>query len=667
MSRDGRRRRALTAAAVALPLVAATLAAVGSAQATDRRTVIGTKPDWAHSSVDRGKTSDGQRIDAKVWLSGRDPQGMDAYAAAVSTPGTPEFGKYLTPQQFNQRFGATSQQVASVMSWLSAAGLTVDRAGSTSHYVHVTGDLGDAAKAFGTDFHNYTAEGSVYRAPTHDATVPDSVGSTVLTVTGLDNAKHIRHHDAELPPPEPNFNVAEPCAAYYGQKIATKQPTAYGKHQPVAMCGLLPQQLRGAYGATASGLTGKGVTVAITDAYAAPRMEEMANQFSTKHGDKAFAPGQYREVLPADFDLIDECGAAGWYTEEALDVTAVHAMAPKANVIYAGARDCADGLDEAMLNIVDNHLADIVTNSWGELSQDVTPPLIKTEEAIFKQGAIEGIGFYFSSGDCGYDVPSTPCGAGGGSTMRQTDMPTSDPWVTAVGGTSLAVNRDNSYRFETGWNFLNDNLSADGHTWNQAPPGTYPGAYAGGAGGGTSELFGQPSYQRGVVPDSLSKRLPDGTMSKKAMREVPDIAAVADSTTGIRYAQFAQLPDGTFGYAESRVGGTSLASPVVAGLQALAQQAQGFPIGFANPAIYARANKGLYHDVTDHPLGGDPVAFVRTDFTDPSTAALPLVFHLRTTGNFGIPAGDALPAIRGYDDITGVGTPTSRYLLSYRR
>jgi subtilase family serine protease len=641
------------------------LSASGTAQATDRRTVNGTKPTWAHSSVDRGKTSDSQRIDAKVWLSGRDPQGMDAYAAAVSTPGTQEFGKYLTPQQFNQRFGATRQQVESVTSWLSDAGLTVDRAGSNSHYVHVTGNIDDATKAFGTDFHNYATDGTVYRAPTHDATVPASIASTVMTVTGLDNAKHIRHHDEELPPPDPNFNVAQPCADYYGQKVATKQPAAYGKHQPAAMCGLLPKQLRGAYGATASGLTGKGVTVAITDAYAAPRMEEMANRFFTKHGDRAFAKGQYREVLPADFDLTDECGASGWYGEEALDVTAVHAMAPDAKVVYVGGRDCADGLDEAMLNIVDNHLADIVSNSWGELSQFVTPPLIKSEEAIFKQGAIEGIGFYFSTGDCGYNAPSTPCGAG--SEGRQTDMPVSDPWVTAVGGTSLAVNKDNSYRFETGWNFMNDNLSSDGSTWSPNPPGTYPGAYAGGSGGGTSELFRQPSYQQGVVPDSLSKRLPDGTTSNKAMREIPDIAAVGDSTTGIRYAQYAQLPDGTFGYAESRVGGTSLSSPVIAGLQALAQQAQGSPIGFANPAIYARANRGLYHDVTDHPLGNDPVAFVRTDYTNPSTASLPLVYHLRTTGNFGIPASDALPAIQGYDDITGVGTPTSRYLVSYRR
>jgi subtilase family serine protease len=670
MSRDGRRRRALTAAAVALPLVAAALSATGMAEANDRKAVAGTKPAWARASADRGRTDSKQRLDAKVWLSGRDPKGLDAYAQAVSTPGSPQYRRFLSPQQFNQRFGATKQQVDVVTTWVRDSGLYVDPAGSNSHYLHVTGHLDKAKKAFGTDFHNYSAQGIVARAPESDATVPGAAASAVLTVTGLDTGKHLRTHSDTLPPPEPNYWVAQPCAQYYGQKVATKQPKAYGRHQPDAMCGLLPKQLRGAYGATASKLTGKGVTVAIVDAYAAPHMLDVSNTFSKKYGEKPFAKGQYREVLPSSFDLVNECGAAGWYGEEALDVTAVHAVAPKADVVYVGARNCADGLDEALANIVDKHLADIVSNSWGDLSQNYTQAMIDAEESIFKQGAIEGIGFYFSSGDCGYEVPGTPCQArygANGSKYRQTDMPTSDPWVTAVGGTSLAVDARNHYTFETGWNFSNDALSKDGKKWDPKPPGTYPADYAGGSGGGTSALFTQPGYQRGVVPSSLSTTLPDGSTAKTPMRVIPDIAAVADSTTGIRYPAWAQLPNGKYGYAESRIGGTSLACPVIAGLQALAQERQGrLPLGFANPAIYLRAGKGLYHDVTDHPLGKNPVAFVRTNYTDPYAKKGPLVYLLRTTGNYGIPKGDALPATRGYDDITGVGSPTAGYLLSYR-
>jgi subtilase family serine protease len=658
--------------AVALPLVAAMLSAAGPAQANDRTPVAGTKPGWAQTAVDRGKTDGGQRVDAKVWLNGRDPKGVDTYALAVSTPGSAQFGKFLTPQAFAARFGPTQQQVAAVSSWLKAAGLSVDLAGSnTQHYLHVTGRVDGAQKAFGTDFHNYAAQGQVSRAPVSNATVPESVSSSVLTVTGLDTGAHLRSHGDALPPPEPNYNVAQPCADYYGQKVATNQPKAYGKQQPRAMCGLLPKQLRGAYGGTASGLTGKGATVAIVDAYAAPKMEQVSNTFARKYGDTPFSAGQYREVLPPAFDLVDECGAAGWYGEEALDVTAVHALAPKANVVYVGARNCADGLDEALTTIVDRHLADIVSNSWGDLSEHYTQAMIAAEESIFKQGAIEGIGFYFSTGDCGYEVPGTPCQARYGdaqSTHKQTDMPTSDPWVTAVGGTSLAVGAKNNYTFETTWNVQYDKLAADGKSWALTPPGDYPSTYNAGGGGGTSELFAQPGYQRGVVPRSLSTTLPSGGKAAQPMRVIPDISAVADPGTGIRYPEWAQLPDGSFGYAESRVGGTSLACPVIAGLQALAQQRQGrTPIGFANPAIYQRAGKGLYHDVTDQPLGKKtPVAYVRTNYTDPYAELNPLLYVLVTTGNYGIPKGDALPAVGGYDDGTGVGSPTSKYLLSYK-
>jgi subtilase family serine protease len=669
MSRDGRRRRALTAAAVALPLVGAAFAVTGTAQANDRKTVTGTKPTWALSSVDRGKTDTSQRLDAKVWLSGRDPKGLDAYAQAVSTPGGQQYRKFLTPQQFNQRFGASKQQIDAVTSWIRGSGLYVDPAGSNSHYLHVTGHLDKAKNAFGTDFRNYATQGIVARAPETNATVPDAIASAVLTVTGLDTGKHLRTHSATLPPPEPNYNVAEPCAKYFGEKIANDKPTAYGKHQPRATCGYLPKQLRGAYGSTASGLTGKGATVAIVDAYAAPKMEQVSNQFSTKYGDKPFTKGQYREVLPSTFDLVDECGAAGWYGEEALDVTAVHALAPKANVVYVGAQNCADGLDAALANIVDNHLADIVSNSWGDLSEHYTQAMIDAEESIFKQGAIEGIGFYFSTGDCGYEVPGTPCQARYGnaaSTHRQTDMPTSDPWVTAVGGTTLAVGASNNYKFEATWNVQYDNLAANGKSWSSPPPGTYPSTYSAGGGGGTSDLFTQPGYQRGVVPKSLSTNLPDGTTAKQPMRVIPDISAVADSGTGIRYPEWNQRSDGSFGYTESRVGGTSLACPVVAGLQALAQEAQGRqPIGFANPAIYLRAGKHLYHDVTDKPLGSDPVAYVRTNYTDPYAATGPLKYILVTSGNKGIAKQDALTATPGYDRGTGVGSPTAAYLRSF--
>jgi subtilase family serine protease len=149
------------------------------------------------------------------------------------------------------------------------------------------------------------------------------------------------------------------------------------------------------------------------------------------------------------------------------------------------------------------------------------------------------------------------------------------------------------------------------------------------------------------------------------MRVEPDISALADSATGILVGQTTQQPDGSYAFALSRIGGTSVASPVVAGIQADAQQAARHDLGFANPAIYARYGTAAYHDVTDHPFGSRPLYIVRNNYTDPYSRTGPLVTFLRTQGINGQGAA-ALPATRGYDDSTGVGSP-NQYVQSYSR
>ena len=136
-------------------------------------------------------------------------------------------------------------------------------------YVGVRGSVAAASKAFGVTFGTYRGPGGQSaRAPEQAATAPSSVASSVLAVSGLDTAKSAIK--PQLPPPGPNYWVAKPCSTYYGQKTATNKPKAYGKFQPWTNCGYTPSQVRGAYGVTASGMTGEGQTVAIVDAYASP-------------------------------------------------------------------------------------------------------------------------------------------------------------------------------------------------------------------------------------------------------------------------------------------------------------------------------------------------------------------------------------------------------------
>ncbi|MDQ0786591.1 protease pro-enzyme activation domain-containing protein [Streptomyces sp. B3I8] len=637
--------RAGLSLAATLPLLAGALA-LGSpaAHAADggRHSLAGTKPVWAKSSTDKGSTSDSSKVSVRVYLAGRDAAGLRAYAKAVSDPDSASYGKYLSAKQADARYGATKAQVAAVTDWLKSAGLTVT--GTTRHYLSVTGDVAAAEKAFGTQLHNYAKGKKTYRAPAADASVPTALDGAVLTVTGLDNAPHKATHSDTLPPPDAVFRNAGPFSSYYGSNTASSLPKAYGQKIPYAVEGYTGKQLRAAYGAGKA--TGKGVRVAITDAYASPTIASDAATYARKHGDASYGRGQLNQVLPSEYTRTEECGAAGWYGEETLDVEAVHAVAPKADLVYVGAASCYDNdLLDSLGKIVDGHLADIVSNSWGDIEANQTPDLAAAYDQVFQLGAIEGIGFYFSSGDNGDEVANTG--------TKQVDTPANSAWVTAVGGTSLAVGKHDKYLWETGWGTERAALSDDGRSWAD-----FPGAFTSGAGGGTSRTVAQPYYQRGVVPSALA----DANGTGAPMRTVPDISAIADPNTGFKVGQTQAFPDGSYRYSEYRIGGTSLAAPVIAGVQALAQQNRGGrAIGFANPAIYDRYGSKVYHDVVDRPTGKD-LAVARVDFANSVDASEGLITSVRSLGK-----DSSLKAVRGYDPVTGVGSPRDGYVSSYRR
>ncbi|MFJ4790503.1 protease pro-enzyme activation domain-containing protein [Streptomyces sp. NPDC088794] len=637
--------RAVVSMAATLPMLAGALAlGIPAAHAADnpgRDSLAGTKPAWATAKADKGATSNGSQVSLRVYLAGKDANGLAAYAKAVSDPNSAAYGKYLSAKQVQARFGATKAQVAAVKSWLTSTGLKVT--GVTQHYVSVTGDVAAAEKAFSTQLHNYAKGAKTYRAPSKSASAPDSLNGAVLTVTGLDNAPHKADHDDQLPGPTAVFKNAGPFSSYYGSKTATSLPSAYGKKIPYAVQGYTGKQLRAAYGA--GKYTGKGVRVAITDAYASPTIAFDAATYAKKHGDAKWKTGQLHQVLPANYTNTgaDECDASGWYGEETLDVEAVHAVAPDADVTYVGGASCFDDdLLDSLSKVVDNHLADIVSNSWGDIEANQTPDLAAAYDQVFQLGAVEGIGFYFSSGDNGDEVAHTG--------TKQVDTPANSAWVTAVGGTSLAVGKGDKYLWETGWGTEKASLSDDGKSWT-----AFPGAYTSGAGGGTSKTVSEPYYQKGVVPNALAT-----ANNAAGNRVVPDISAIADPNTGFKVGQTQTQADGSESYSEYRIGGTSLASPVIAAVQALAQEARGGKaIGFANPSIYAKYGSKVYHDVTDNPTGSG-LAVARVDFANGYDATDGLLTSVRSLGK-----DSSLSAVKGYDDVTGVGTPAGGYVQSF--
>jgi subtilase family serine protease len=605
--------------AVVLALVATVVGfrAQASAETSadgNRASLADSAPVWTKSSNEVSRAPGSRHVDARVYLKARNGAELNDLVDAVSDPSSPQYGKFISPDQYRSRFGPTDADVNAVKTWLTAAGLRVTGVGSGRRYVAFGGDAAAAGKAFGVTLRLYRHKGEQAIAPAGDLSVPKRLSGKVLGIVGLESPGNIvepatagiKRNEGAAPPPE-GFRNARPCSLSYGQLTArykanfkTQLPKFKGSYRPYAVCGYVPRQFRGAYGIKGSGLTGKGVTVAVTDAYAAPTIVKDANKYATRHGDPAFKSGQLQQTKLGSFRRQKACDPSGWYGEETLDIEAVHGMALASKVRYYASRSCFD--DESSGNI-------------------------RAYQSIFKQGAVQGIGFFFSSGDDGDEVAA--------SGKRQTDYPASDPYVTAVGGTSLAVGRSNNYLWESGWGTNKYDLSGD--SWK--PAGFYYGA-----GGGFSSLFNRPAYQRGVVPTG-----------SPAGRAVPDLGLDGDPNTGMLVGETQTFPGGV-SYDEYRIGGTSLSSPLMAGVQALASQAKHHRLGFANPRIYSLARSGG-KEFTDVTSAHDQAANVRPDYANGVNQKDGILYSVRTFDD-----DSSLDTNPGWDDVTGVGSPNSAYL-----
>jgi subtilase family serine protease len=631
--------------------------AAANSSANGRAALPGSVPTWAKSSNFKGAAAGSDSVGFRVYLGWRNESAVKALAKAVSNPSSASYGHYLTPQQFRQRFAPSQSGVNAVRSWLQSQGFQVGYVPQNNHYVSAEGTVSQANAAFGVTLNNYRYKGMTLRAPASTLTVPSSLAGVVESVVGLDESAALVRPDTASTnaPPSFGFRNAGPFSTFWADNTAT----ILGDTFPWAPHGYTPPMLRGAYGIAESGLDGSGQTVAIIDAYASPTIFQDAQTYSQLHDPgHVLTRSQFHQlVAPGIFNRPQNRAQdpQGWYGEETLDVEAVHAMAPGANILFVGAPNNYRDLDASLNHVVDRHLANIVTNSYGFTGEALPPGFIKPVEQTIEQGAVEGIGIYFSSGDSGDNSLLS-------GIAPTADWPASSPFVTSVGGTSLGVGSGNSYVGETGWSTLRQRLVyVDG-----TPDHWGAGVFTGGGGGGPSHIFPAPWYQSGVDTDN-------------GMRTTPDISMVGDPNTGFLVGQTQFFPDGgcpgggTVCYGEFRLGGTSLSSPLLAGVMALVDQQRAndgmAPLGFANPAIYAAygQNNGALHDVEGTTIGGYHWV-IRNDFfntlnandTDPLIAPNGIITSRRTLGY----SGQFIQTGPGYDDMTGVGTPNGSSFLN---
>ena len=644
---------ALAASALALPFSGGSaMASAGPAKAPACRsaTVPGSAPAWVRQARVVGAPAASAAFTFDVALTLRNEAAAEKLVRAVTSPASPRYRRYLTAAQFNARFGPTSGQIAKVEAYLRSQGVKVTGVAPGNRWVQASASTAQVERAFRTRLKIYSYHGRKLRAAAASLSVPASLRGLIAAFPGISQtivrpgaaatASRPAGHPRAVPPPPAS------CSVFWGQHHQAG-PAAFGRTSfPTPNCGYSPRQLRVAYGVqnnVHAGNNGRGVTVAIIDAYDSPIILADANAYSALQGEPAFRPGQFIDdsVNPATFNDQGLCGGeAGWNEEQTLDVEAVHGLAPGAAVAYVGAQNCDTGIDDALNFVVQNHAADIVSNSYGNLGEMGLDGEVALEHSIFLQGAAEGIGFYFSSGDDGDNTPI-------GDPIPEPDYPASDSLVTGVGGTSLGINSNGSYKFETAWGNLADPVDFTPTPAAYSVP--LPGDFDGAAGGGTSRLFPQPSYQAGTVPKSLS-RLNGPTK----MRVVPDVGAVADPETGYLICEDAPGHGGTCAPGAgdlTQIGGTSLACPVFAAIQALVSQGRFRPIGFANPVLYAMP-AAAFHDVRSSNAPVQPLAIM----TDSGHTLLTM------------DRDSSLSDTNGYDNTTGRGTPDGmRFLLGEKK
>lgn len=590
------------------------------------------------------------RLAVTVALRSRNQAGLARLAARVSTPTASGYRHFLRPAQVTARFGAPRAALAAVRAWLRRRGLRVGATVGDGLLVPASEPAGAMEAAFGTPIVRVRlASGRVARANRRSVTLPARLRRWVSAVVGLSNVV--------LPGDGLTSPARSASRAWHGHPArkansSTRRAAAGAGPQACAAARRTPAtftagQLAYAYqfrGLYRRGYLGGGVTVALFE------------QANYANGDIATYARCYgirpwiRRVLVRGGTTIS-ANPVG--TEEATaDIETLIGMAPRVHVLVYVAPP-AGGIAMTLDNygvIASQDRAQVVSSSYGYCEPVMVEGHVNTariEAEIFQEMAVQGQSMLAAAGDAGSEGCLPFLGDPHVSAYQLAlGDPAGQPFVTTVGGT--AITRLGSPPAETAWNQSGRHKNGTGWPapFDGVPgrPGKYPGNWVGG--GGISMFWPMPAWQRGFDASGNSTGQPCGAPARTYCREAPDVSALA---AGQAEATPGYVIYGTAGGFEGRgwlsEGGTSLATPLWAGLAALAdQRLGGHRLGLLSPALYL---------IDQH----DPLAFsdvTRGDNNYLAAGGSPSNFSCYYQGATGEPC---YPATPGYDMATGLGSP----------
>lgn len=694
-----------------LPLLASTLCFAvqpdrisGAIQSGQMVVLPGHLRRLARPEYDQGAVDGGLQLKQVTLLTLPTPTQQKALASYVSqqqNPNSPNFHKWLTPEQWAERFGLSQNDVQKISAWLSAQGFSSVSVARGRNWFSFNATASQVQNAFRTEIHHYNVNGEMHFAAAVMPSVPSALAGIAVGLRGLDDFN-----------PQPRAILKAPAAArnakpnFYDSSFTPPDFVAPGDIETI-------YDLTPLYTAGFNGAGQKLVIVGQTDVYLSD-LNYFRSGFGLAQisGCATNGAGAITACNTSNFEYILDGADPGVslndLTEADLDLEWSAATAPGAQIIFVNSTNVFTSYYYA----VDNDLAPVISMSYGTCEFDDNE-LPADETELLKSNSF-GITFLNSSGDSGAAECDSPTNSGtknlatGGLALS---YPASSPEVTGVGGTAISYPNGFSSTYWGSSNSTNGGTAQDAPlpetAWNDdvelsvAYPQSFTSAlntqesYAiVSSGGGVSNCsvqnstfsecvsgFAQPSWQTVTIPNQAGGRFsPDvallgspnfpGYIYCTPIEELSSTSPYNSETTsscanGITSAVNG-IPNGSSPIVNpSIVGGTSASSPIFAGIITILNQYLSVPggLGNINPTLYKLAqtpSNGAFHPVTS---GSNVVYCQGATPVSPWPASLQCPGATGTTGSIGYDASNA-DAISGYNLVTGLGSVDANLLAT---
>ncbi len=588
------------------------------------------------AAFDRGKVADNLPLERLQLVLQRSPQQEAALRMLLDQQQdktSPNYHKWLTPEQFGQQFGPAEADVQTLVNWLEARGFRVTNMTKGRTAIEFSGDAGLIRKTFHTEIHNFLVNGETHIANTSELQIPAALSRVVVGIASL--------HDFF---PKPQFVRVNTNATLVHQDGAPIRSITLsdGSHA------LGPDDYATIYNIQpvyAANINGAGKTIAVlgvTDI-----VDTDVSDFDAVFG---LAGGNFTVVHNGtDPGILDP----GDQFESTLDNEWAGATGRGAQIDFVVSASTLTefGTDLSAQYVVENNLADVMTVSYGACEVQFTTAGAQFEESISEQAAAQGITYMASTGDGGAEGCDSPDFETVAVGPINVNLPASTPFNVAVGGTEFNEGAGNF------WNTTNSgtNESAISYipedAWNescsQGEVGcTNPNISAGS--GGVSQFFGLPTWQKGVG-------VPLGPNNQPG-RGLPDVSlsAAGHDPYFICFEGSCQTPQNP---GVVLVSGTSASAPSFAGIMSLVDQGTNSRQGQADYVLYKLAATETLSSCNASSQSGLPAGSC--------------IFNDVTVGNNSVPgeagfgnANSDYQASVGWDAVTGLGSVNVNNLVS---